>query len=319
MYYEKTGNMELLIRYGTEEQKERWLKPLLNGEIRSCFGMTEPDVASSDATNLKTLVEYDESNLSYVINGRKWWTSGAMDKRCKVMLLIARGPSISSDAPRHRHHSVLLVPMETTGVSIVRSLTVFGFDDAPHGHAEVVLNNVRLPRHEALLHVEGGGFEAAQSRLGGGRLHHCMRLVGSAERALELMIRRAGDRKAFGKQSMLENDAVVQRIGECRCEIESMRSLVTATARAVDEVDGGGKKEKERARVMVGAVKVMVPKAGIKVVDEAIQMHGGMGVCQDSLLGIMYAHARSLRIADGPDEVHLLNVAKHDIRRSAKL
>lgn len=306
--------MELLARYGTKTQKERWLRPLLNGEIRSCFGMTEPDVASSDATNLKTRIE--KRGDKYVINGRKWWISGAMDKRCKVMLLIGRGPTSSeNETSRHKQHSVLLIPMEAPGVHIVRHLTVFGFDDAPHGHAEVALNNVVLGVQDALLHVEGGGFEAAQSRLGGGRLHHCMRQVGVASRAQELMVNRAGTRTAFGKP-LIENDAVVQNIGLNRCEIECMRALVNAAAAAVDSGD------REKARVAVGAAKVYVPRAACGVIDRAIQLHGGLGVCQDSLLNVLYAHARTLRIADGPDEVHLQNVAKDDIRgwrRTAKL
>lgn len=306
--------MELLARFGTTEQKERWLKPLLNGEIRSCFGMTEPDVASSDATNLRTQIVKDKDN--YIINGRKWWTSGALDKNCKVMLLIGRGPIYSSaTVPKHRQHTVLIIPMSTQGVKIVRHLTVFGFDDAPHGHAEIELNNVIVNERDALLHVEGGGFEAAQSRLGGGRLHHCMRLVGTASRAQDLLVHRAGTRHAFGKP-LIENDNVIQQIGENRCMIESMRAIVNEAAAAVDSGNH------DSAKLLVGAAKIHVPRAACDVIDRAIQIHGGLGVCQDSLLNWFYAYARTLRIADGPDEVHIQNIAKKDIqnwRRMSKL
>lgn len=303
-----------MARFGTMEQKERWLNPLLNGEIRSCFGMTEPEVASSDATNLRTQIVKDNGN--YIINGRKWWTSGALDKTCKVMLLIGRGPN-SSDAtvPKHRQHTILVVPMSTRGVRIIRHLTVFGFDDAPHGHAELELTNVIVNERDALLHVEGGGFEAAQSRLGGGRLHHCMRLIGAASRAQDAIVDRAGTRHAFGKL-LIENENVIQQIGENRCTIESMRALVNEAAAAVDSGD------RDRAKLLVGAAKIHVPRAACDVIDRAIQIHGGLGVSQDSLLNLFYAYARTLRIADGPDEVHIQNIAKTDIqkwRQTAKL
>lgn len=303
--------MELLARYGTPSQKQRWLKPLLDGDIRSCFGMTEPDVASSDALNLSTRI--DRNGDRYVINGLKWWTSGAMDSRCKLMLLLGRGPQSLengkhvSDRKRHRQHTVVLIPMDSSGLHVKRYLTVFGFDDAPHGHAEVVLSNVTVGVSDGLLHVEGGGFEAAQSRLGGGRLHHCMRLVGLAERAQELFLARASTRETFGK-TLVRNDAVVQGIGQNRCDIETMRAVVRSTARAVDTEDV------KAIRKFVGVAKVAVPRLACKVVDRAIQVHGGLGVCQDTLLGMLYAHARSLQIADGPDEVHLQNIAKSDVK-----
>lgn len=305
------GNMELLARYGTPSQKQRWLKPLLEGDIRSCFGMTEPDVASSDALNLSTRIDRDGDR--FVINGRKWWTSGAMDPRCKLMLLLGRGPQSiengikGSEQKRHRQHSVVLIPMNSTGLKVERFLTVFGYDDAPHGHAEVTLANVTVGASDGLLHVEGGGFEAAQSRLGGGRLHHCMRLVGLAERAQDLLVARASTRETFGK-TLIWNDAVIQVTGQNRCDIETMRAVVRSTARTVDT---GNEKE---IRKSVGVAKVVVPRLACKVVDRAIQIHGGLGVCQDTLLGMLYAQARSLQIADGPDEVHLQNVAKYDAK-----
>lgn len=311
----ETGNMELLARYGTKQQKEKWLRPLMQGEIRSCFGMTEPDVASSDATNLKTKLE--RVGEQYVINGRKWWMSGAMDPRCKLIVLITRGPiptetSLSSSRSKHRQHTVVLVPMDTPGIKIVRYLSVFGYDDAPHGHAEVELRNVKVGVRESLLHTEGGGFEAAQSRLGGGRLHHCMRLVGVGERAIELMSVRAAKRSIFGKENMLRNDAVVQVIGQSRCDVEIMRALVNSAARSVDSGN------RESARLTVGATKIAVPRMAAQVVDRAIQLHGGMGLCQDTILGLLYAQARALQIADGPDEVHLQNIAKDDIRNGQR-
>lgn len=309
------GNMELLARYGTVEQKRRWLLPLLDGEIRSCFGMTEPDVASSDALNLQTSVERRDGQ--YVINGRKWWTSGAMDPRCKVMLLVGKGPArANAERNRHREHSIVLIPMAAKGLRVVRHLTVFGYDDAPHGHAEVELHDVRVDAADALLHREGGGFEAAQSRLGGGRLHHCMRTVGACARANELAVARVAERRSSGKK-LLDNDAVLQTIGQNRCDTESMRALTVTAAAAVDAGD------ERKARVAVGAAKVVVAQMGCAVVERAIQLHGGMGVSEDCVLARMYAHVRSLRIADGPDEVHVKNVAKEEVRawrqRTAKL
>lgn len=293
--------MELLARYGTPEQKSKWLEPLLRGEIRSCFAMTEPDVASSDATNISTRIKKTESG--YTVSGRKWWISGAMDPRCKVILLLGRGPLLSTE--KHKQHSILLIPMETRGIQVVRPLKVFGFDDAPHGHAEMIFDNVKVPQ-DALLHTEGGGFEAAQSRLGGGRLHHCMRLVGLAERAVHTMTERSKHRVAFGKP-LSRNEATMQRIGECRCDVDTMRAVVRSAA---EHVDSGNIREIRRS---LGVAKVVVARLGVRVVDSAIQIHGGMGVSQDTALAQMYAHARSLQLADGPDEVHLRNIARGEV------
>lgn len=307
-----TGNMELLARYGTPTQKQRWLKPLLDGKIRSCFAMTEPEVASSDATNLCASIE--KLGDKYVINGRKWWTSGAMDPRCAVILLIGRGPHKGGDANsgKHKQHTIVLIPMDTPGVRIVRHLKVFGYDDAPHGHAEMEFKNVTVNATDALLHVEGGGFEAAQSRLGGGRLHHCMRAIGSAERALELMVTRATTRSAFGKR-LIQKDGVLREIAESRCNIEAARNVTLAAARAVDSGDVSA------ARRGVAVAKIEVPRLVSAVIDRAVQIHGGLGVCQDTVLARMYAHMRTLRLADGPDEVHKLSLAKSEVRRIAKL
>ncbi|KAI0559442.1 Acyl-COA dehydrogenase [Gracilaria domingensis] len=305
-----TGNIELLSRFGNERQKQRWLIPLLNGEIRSCFAMTEPEVASSDATNLSTRIE--SNGTEYCIRGRKWWASGAMDKRCKVILLIGKGPDDVSKNAKHKQHSIVLIPMSTPGVRVLRPLMVFGYDDAPHGHAEIEFDNVRVDISEALLHVEGGGFEVAQSRLGGGRLHHCMRLIGCGERALELLINRSRERYAFG-QALIKNDAVQQQIGECRCKLEAARGV---TLRAASLLDSGNVQETRR---LIGVAKVIVPQLISEVVDRAIQVHGGLGVCQDSILSIFFVHARTLRIADGPDEAHLLNLAEMEVKSRAKL
>lgn len=295
--------MELLARFGTLEQKQKWLQPLLKGKIRSCFAMTEPDVASSDATNLKTSIQ--RIGESYSVNGRKWWTSGAMDQRCKVILLIGRGP-ISNAENKHGQHTIVLIPTSTPGVKIHRHLEVFGFDDAPHGHAEMSFTNVIVDAKQALLHTEGGGFEAAQSRLGGGRLHHCMRLVGVCERAQTLTLERIHMRSAFNKL-LAKNDAALQQIAQNRCHIESMRS---ATRRAAEAVDSGDVRD---ARKMVGVAKILVPRLACDVLDSCIQLHGGMGMCQDTLLSVFYSHARSLRIADGPDEVHLYALARSEV------
>lgn len=305
--------MELLARYGTATQKQRWLEPLLDGRIRSCFAMTEPEVASSDATNLSVSIQ--RRGDMYVINGRKWWTSGAMDPRCKLILLIGRGPEhqgVVERSSKHRQHSIVLIPMDTPGVRIVRHLKVFGYDDAPHGHAEMEFQNVTVDARQALLHVEGGGFEAAQSRLGGGRLHHCMRAIGSAERALELMVTRAGSRTAFGKR-LIQKDGMLRKIGKSRCDIEAARLLTLSAARAVDSGD------MTTARRAVAVAKIEVPRLVSAVLDRAVQAHGGLGVCQDTVLARMYAHMRTLRIADGPDEVHMLSLAKSEVRRAAKL
>ena len=307
------GNMELLARYGTPAQRRRWLEPLLDGKMRSCFAMTEPEVASSDATNLSTKIQ--RIGDKYVINGRKWWTSGAMDPRCDLILLIGRGPENEKSAlqpSKHRQHTIVLIPMNTPGVRILRHLTVFGYDDAPHGHAEMEFQNVTVDACDALLHVEGGGFEAAQSRLGGGRLHHCMRAIGSAERALELMVRRAESRTAFGRP-LSQKDGMLREIGQSRCDIEAARLLTLAGSKAVDIGDVTA------ARRAVGIAKIEVPRLVSNVLDRAVQAHGGMGVCQDTVLARLYAHIRTLRIADGPDEVHMLSLAKSEVRRIAKL
>lgn len=299
--------MELLARYGTPHQKKRWLEPLLEGTIRSCFAMTEPEVASSDATNLSLSIV--KQGKDYISNGRKWWTSGAMDPRCELVLLVGRGPNETGTRAGGKHglHTIILVPMKTAGVRVLRHLTVFGYDDAPHGHAELEFKNVVVNADEALLHKEGRGFEAAQSRLGGGRLHHCMRSIGSAERALELTTSRAGQREAFGKL-LIQKDGVLRAIAQSRCDIEAARLLTLDAARAVDSGDV------RATRRAVGIAKISVPRLTCDVVDRAIQVHGGMGVSQDTVLARMLAHARSLRIADGPDEVHAISLAKNEIR-----
>lgn len=274
----------------------------MNGEMRSCFAMTEPAVASSDATNIATKIQ--KSELGYTVTGRKWWISGAMDKRCKLILLLGRGPSLSES--KHHQHSIILIPMQSPGVNVIRFLSVFGYDDSPHGHAELEFDSVIVPL-SCLLHKEGGGFEAAQSRLGGGRLHHCMRMVGLAERAIKLMVERAKKRTTFGQQ-LSQNESVIQTIGYCRCDIDTMRSLVRSAAQAVD--DGNTR----IARLAVGVAKVSVPKLTLQVVDRAIQLHGGMGVCQDTPLALMYAHTRTLQLADGPDEVHRRAIGRAEIK-----
>ena len=299
-----TGNMETIARYGDAENKARWLKPLLEGKIRSAFAMTEPDVASSDATNIATRIERDGDD--YVINGRKWWTSGAMDPRCSVFITMGK---TNPDAPRHSQQSMILVPANTPGVKIVRALNVFGYDDAPHGHAEVLFENVRVPASNILL-GEGRGFEIAQWRLGPGRIHHCMRLIGLAERALELMCKRSMARVAFGK-TVAQQGVTQERIAEARCKIDMARLL---TLKAAWLMDTAGNKV---ARTEIAMIKVVAPTMACDVIDWAMQAHGGGGVSDDFPLAFTYAQARTLRFADGPDEVHRNSIAKMELGKYA--
>ena len=286
-----TGNMEVLERYGTDEQKEEWLKPLLAGEIRSAFAMTEPEVASSDATNIRTRIE--RSGNGYVINGRKWYISGAGDPRCRILIVMGK---TDPGADRHRQQSMILVPMDTPGVEVVRPMHVFGNDDAPHGHMEIVFDNVKAPASNLLL-GEGRGFEIAQGRLGPGRVHHCMRLIGLSERCLETMCRRVRDRVAFGRP-LSRRDTIRADIADSRVEIDMARLLVLKAADTMDRVGAG------EARSEISAIKVVAPNLCQRVADRAIQAHGAMGVSQDTILARAWMYARTVRFADGPDEVH---------------
>lgn len=295
-----TGNMETIERYGNDEQKEQWLKPLLAGEIRSCFSMTEPDVASSDATNIEC--EIRREGDEYVINGTKWWSSGAMNEHCKIAIVMGK---TNPDAPKHLQQSMILVPLDTPGVTILRDLHVFGYDHAPHGHAEIEYKNVRVPVSNILL-GEGRGFEIAQGRLGPGRIHHCMRAIGQAERALEAMCRRAAERTAFGKP-MYRLGSVPESIAKSRCEIDQARLLTLHAARSMDQFGN------KVARQQIAMIKAVAPTMLCNVIDRAIQIHGAKGVCQDSFLASAYAKARTLRLADGPDEVHLNSIAKMEM------
>jgi len=294
-----TGNMEVLARYGTPDQQARWLTPLMDGDIRSAFCMTEPEVASSDATNIQTSIVRDGDD--YVINGRKWWSSGACNRHCRILIVMGKTDPDTSD--RYRQQSMVLVPADTAGVTVVRSMTVFGYDDAPEGHAEVLFEDVRVPASNLLL-GEGRGFEIAQGRLGPGRIHHCMRLIGLAQRAFEAMCRRAESRVAFGRP-LSKQQSVREDIARSACEIEQARLL---TLKAAQRMDTGGNKA---AKDLIAMIKVVAPSMACKVIDRAIQIHGGAGVSQDFFLARAYTAARSIRLADGPDQVHMMQLGRN--------
>ena len=302
-----TGNMETIAKYGTDNQKEKWLNPIMNGEIRSSFLMTEPAVASSDATNIQTSIVRDGDN--YVINGRKWWSSGAMNPHCKVYVIMGK---TDFSAQKHEQQSMILVPANTPGIKILRPMQVFGSVDSPEGHAEIELTNVRVPISNILL-GEGRGFEIAQGRLGPGRVHHCMRLIGAAQRSLDLMCKRANQRIAFGR-NLIKFSSIRQEIAKSECEIQQARLLTLAAA---DKIDRFGAKE---AKNLIAMIKITVPQMACDVIDRAIQVHGGMGVSQDTPLAAFYVYARCIRLADGPDEVHMFQLGrnlakKHEIQR----
>jgi acyl-CoA dehydrogenase len=299
-----TGNMETLMLYGSDAQKQCWLEPLMQGEIRSCFAMTEPAVASSDATNIRSEIRRDGDN--YVINGRKWWTSGAMDQRCKLAIFMGQTSPV---APPHKRQSMILVPMDSRGITIVRPLTVFGYDDAPHGHAEMIFENVRVPATNILL-GEGRGFEIAQGRLGPGRIHHCMRMIGMAERALETLCKRAISRTTFGR-TIAEHGVTRHWIAESRMEIDQARLLTVHTAQMMDTVGN------KAARAEIAMIKVVAPNVAQKVIDRAIQVCGGGGISQEFHLAYAFARARAIRLADGPDEVHREAIAKTELKKYA--
>ena len=300
-----TGNMEVMVRYGSPEQQKRWLKPLLDGEIRSCFCMTEPDVASSDATNIQSRIERDGDE--YVINGRKWWSTGAGNRRCKISIFMGK---TAPEAKRHEQQSMILVPLDTPGVEVERTLSVYGYDEAPHGHAEISFKDVRVPK-ENILWDEGKGFAIAQGRLGPGRIHHCMRQIGVAERALELMCERVKSREAFGKP-LAEQGVIMEWIADSRMEIEQSRLL---TLMAADMMDKVGNKE---AKSEIAQIKVVAPNTTLRVLDRAVQAFGGAGVSGDFPLAAFWAESRILRLADGPDEVHRAAVAKIELRKERK-
>ncbi|WP_347861373.1 acyl-CoA dehydrogenase family protein [Salimicrobium sp. PL1-032A] len=297
-----TGNMELLSMYGSNEQKNKWLTPLLNGETRSCFAMTEPDVASSDATNIASLIE--EEGEHYLVNGTKWWSTGAMDPRCSFAIFMGK---TDPEAPKHKQQSMIIVPMDAAGITIKRPLNVFGYDHAPHGHAEIVFEDVKVPKENLIL-GEGRGFEIAQGRLGPGRIHHCMRLIGAAERALEDLCKRVQNRVAF-QRPLAEQGVIREWIADSRTELEQARLL---TLKAAYQMDTLGNKE---AKAAIAMIKITAPEMALKVMDRAIQAHGAAGVSDDYTIAMNYANARTLRLADGPDEVHKRQVAKMELSK----